>query len=161
MSDQLLTVLKLCLLALLYLFFFRVIRAVWAEISAPPPVVPSSRAPSVGAGPAAPAGVAAQAPTRAPRATALVVVEPPELRGRRYALGDVLTIGRAASCTVTLDDSFASQQHAQVSSRSGQYVVEDLGSTNGTYLNRQRVSAPAVIKPGDRMQIGNTVFELV
>ena len=160
-SDQLLTVLKLCLLALLYLFFFRVVRAVWAEISTTAPAPGPVPAPvPAGAPKAAPAGAPAPA-AQAPRPTRLVIIEPAELRGKAHALEGDVTIGRAASCSVTLDDTFASQQHARVSAHSGQYVVEDLGSTNGTYLNRQRVAGPAAVNPGDRIQIGNTVLELV
>lgn len=159
MSDQLLTVLKLCLLALLYLFFFRVVRAVWAEISTAAPAPAPVPAAPTGAPRAAPTPAAA--PPAAPQATRLVIVEPAELRGRAFALVPELTIGRAASCSVTLDDTFASQQHARVSTQAGQYVVEDLGSTNGTYLNRQRVAAPVAVSTGDRIQIGNTVLELV
>lgn len=179
MSEQLLTVLKFCLLALLYLFFFRVVRAVWAEINppkpgrapAPAPAAPAARAPSrrqarkaakaaplpapvvVGAGVAAPA----PAPAAAPH---LVVLEPADQRGRTYPLGDELTVGRAAGCQVTIDDTYVSQIHARVFAREGQYLVEDLGSTNGTYLNRKKVSGPMVMQPGDQLQVGNTVMVL-
>jgi len=53
-----------------------------------------------------------------------------------------------------------SQLHARVFARDGQYLVEDLGSTNGTYLNRARVTGSIVMKRGDRLQVGNTVMEL-
>ena len=161
MSDQLLTVLKLCLLALLYLFFFRVIRAVWAELAEPAPAARPAPTPAPVASAVAGAPGGAPARSRGASPASLVIVDPPELRARSWPIDQSVTLGRAASCTITLDDSFASQQHAQVSHRSGQYVVEDLGSTNGTYVNRQRVAAPTVMNPGDRMQIGNTVFELV
>jgi pSer/pThr/pTyr-binding forkhead associated (FHA) protein len=70
-------------------------------------------------------------------------------------------VGRAAGCHVTVDDTYASQLHARVFSRDGQFFVEDLGSTNGTYLNRTKVSGPQVMRRGDRLQVGNTVMELV
>jgi pSer/pThr/pTyr-binding forkhead associated (FHA) protein len=70
-------------------------------------------------------------------------------------------VGRAAGCQITLDDTFVSQLHARVFHREGQYLVEDLGSTNGTYLNRQKVTGPMVIRAGDELQIGNTIMELV
>ena len=73
--------------------------------------------------------------------------------------GDTL-IGRSANCQVTLDDTYVSQLHARVFARDGQYLVEDLGSTNGTYLNRARVTGSMVMKRGDRLQVGNTVMEL-
>jgi pSer/pThr/pTyr-binding forkhead associated (FHA) protein len=61
---------------------------------------------------------------------------------------------------VTVDDTFVSQIHARVFARDGQYLVEDLGSTNGTYLKRKKVTGPMVMQPGDRLQVGNTVLEL-
>lgn len=156
MDEQLLTILKLCLLALLYLFFFRVLRAVWAEVRGPTLAV------------AAPRQAAAQPSAReirkAERKAApvqLAVVEPANLRGRTYPLGDEVTVGRAAGCGVTLDDTYASQLHARVFVRDGQLFVEDLGSTNGTYLNRQKVLGPQVMRRGDKLQVGNTVLELV
>ncbi|MFN8039680.1 MAG: FHA domain-containing protein [Acidimicrobiales bacterium] len=178
MSEQLLTVLKFCLLALLYLFFFRVVRAVWAEINPPKPgrvpapaPAPAGRAPSRRqarkAAKAAPvpaavvvgAPAAAVAPAAAP-APQLVVLEPPDQRGRSYPLGDELSVGRAAGCQVTIDDTYVSQIHARVFARDGQFLVEDLGSTNGTYLNRKKVSGPMVMQPGDQLQVGNTVMVL-
>ena len=80
--------------------------------------------------------------------------------GRRFPLGDEITVGRAAGCQVTVDDNYVSQLHARVFSRDGQLFVEDLGSTNGTYLNRVKVSAPMVMKKSDRLQVGNTVLEV-
>jgi pSer/pThr/pTyr-binding forkhead associated (FHA) protein len=156
-SDQLLFVLKLCLLALLYLFFFRVVRAVWAELRTPSPAV------------GAPVAAAAPAPSRRERKAQakaakarpqLVMVEPAAQAGRSYPLEHEVSIGRAAGCRITLDDTYASQIHARVFSRDGQWLVEDLGSTNGTWLNRHKVSGPMVLQRGDRLQIGNTVMEL-
>ena len=69
-------------------------------------------------------------------------------------------MGRAAGCQVTIDDTYASQLHARVFQRDGQVYVEDLGSTNGTYLNRHKVTGPMQLQRGDKLQIGNTVLEL-
>ena len=69
-------------------------------------------------------------------------------------------MGRAGGCQITLDDTYVSQLHARVFRREGQLYVEDLGSTNGTYLNRKKVTAPIAIRKGDRLQIGKTVMEL-
>ncbi len=170
MSEQLLTVLKFCLLALLYLFFFRVVRAVWAEISPPrtspagaspglsPPVrKPSRTRASRRAG--APIGPPVPVPPDAP--AQLVIIDPPDQRGRAFPLADETTVGRAAGCSVTVDDTFVSQIHARLFRRDGQVLVEDLGSTNGTYLNRKKVVGPMVMQRGDRLQVGNTVLELV
>ncbi len=155
MPESLLTILKLCALALIYLFFLRVLRAVWAEVS-------STRAPAV-----VPQAAAARAP--APRRTPgrrekasshLTVVEPAEMKGRSFGLADELTVGRAAGCQVTLDDNYVSQLHARIFQRDGMLFVEDLGSTNGTYLNSHKVSSPVAFKRGDRLKIGSTVMEL-
>lgn len=162
MSEQLLFVLKLCLLALLYLFFFRVLRAVWAELKTPAvagpqaaQVVSPSAAPSV-----APARKDKEKRSRKQRVPQLVVIEPADQRGQIFTLGDEVTIGRAAGCQVTLDDTYVSQLHARIFVRDGRYLIEDLGSTNGTYVNREKVSAPAPLDPGDRLQVGNVVMEL-
>ncbi len=90
----------------------------------------------------------------------LKALEPSALRGRSYPLSDEVTLGRAAGCQVPLDDAYASQVHARVFQRDGQWYVEDLGSTNGTYLNRRRVAGPMVISRRDKLQIGNTVLEM-
>jgi hypothetical protein len=150
--EPLLTILKFCFLAILYLFFVRVLRAVWAEVKGPAPVP--------AAAPARPArpglgGHSSKPPGR------LKVVEPVERRGRTYELGDELTVGRAGGCQVSLEgDSYVSQLHARVFRRDGQFYVEDLGSTNGTYVNRRKVTAPIAIRKGDRLQVGKTVMEL-
>jgi pSer/pThr/pTyr-binding forkhead associated (FHA) protein len=157
-SAQLLTILKICLLALLYLFFLRVVRAVWAELR-PPKLVPA--APRRAAAPSR--GARRQQRRKAKSQAAephLVVVEPAEQRGRSFPLGAEVTVGRAAGCQITIDDTYASQIHARVFQRDGQFLVEDLGSTNGTYLNRHKVSGPMLVHSGDRLQIGNTVLEL-
>jgi hypothetical protein len=154
-SEPLLAVLRLCLLALLYLFFLRVLRAVWTEIRPPRPAVAVAPSPAPAARPRRPRGD--DVPRHGPQ---MRIVEPEELQGQVFDLGDELTIGRAAGCQITLDDTFVSQLHARVFRREGQYLVEDLGSTNGTYLNRQKVTGPMVIRPGDELQIGNTIMEL-
>ena len=160
MPEQLLTILKLCLLALLYLFFLRVVRAVWVEVNGPrlrrerPPAEPSEPDPRKSAKAAAKARKAAKG------GPVLVVVAPPEQQGHTYPLGDEITVGRAAGCQVTLEDSYVSQIHARVFARDGQIYVEDLGSTNGTYLNRRKVAGPMLVSRGDRVQVGSTVMEL-
>ena len=81
--------------------------------------------------------------------------------GARFDLSSPeLTIGRATGCQVSLpDDTFASTLHARVFARDGRMYVEDLGSTNGTFLNGMRVAAPAVLQPGDQLQVGHTVLD--
>jgi len=149
--DQLLNLLKIFLLLLLYLFFLRVLRAVWAEVNPPKAV----EAPKPKRERARRSG-----PGRKHGPPVLRLVAPAELKGRTYEIGDETTIGRAAGCQVTIDDSYASQLHARVFQRDGQIYVEDIGSTNGTYLNRKKVTGPMVVQRGDQLQIGNTILEL-
>jgi hypothetical protein len=161
-SEQLLNILKLCLLALVYLFLVRVLRAVWAEVTLPAQV-DGGRRPRRGRAPA-PTVATPAAPPKGRKyrgsPTELVAVEPADQVGRRYPLGDEITVGRAAGCQVTVDDTYVSQLHARVFTRDGQLFVEDLGSTNGTYLNRVKVAGPMGMQKGDRLQVGNTVLEV-
>jgi hypothetical protein len=155
LPEPLLTILKFCALALLYLFFLRVLRAVWAEVSparlgtggTAPPRVRTPRRPAVRKGGRG-------------GGDALVVVEPAEHRGTRHGLGDEVTIGRAAGCTVTLDDNYVSQLHARVFHTDGALYVEDLGSTNGTYVNGRKLTGSVLVKRGDQVRIGGTVLEV-
>ncbi len=161
MPEQLLIVLKFCLLALVYVFFFRVLRAVWAQLREPELATAATAAPA-----AAPRASAAPAPAAtkrrsAPPAVSLVVREPKGLAGTTYALTDELTLGRAPGCHITLDDTYVSQVHARVFIRDGKVMIEDLGSTNGTYHNRAKVGAPVIVNRGDRVQAGSVVMELV
>ena len=155
MPDQLLNLLKLFLLLLIYLFFLRVLRAVWAELTPPRVVEAPSKPPRRERVARRTTGSRKHGPL------SLRIVAPPELKGRSYPLGDEITVGRAAGCQVTVDDTYASQLHARVFMRDGQVFVEDLGSTNGTYLNRRKVTGPMPLQRGDKLQIGNTVLELV
>lgn len=151
MPEPLLNVLKICLLILLYLFFFRVLRAVWAEVN----LAKATTAPPTGR-----KRTARRTRTRERNPPKLKVIEPASMAGQIFALGDELTVGRAAGCQITLDDTYASQLHARIFTRDEQLYVEDLGSTNGTYLNRRKVSAPMVVSRGDQIQIGSTVMEV-
>ena len=69
-------------------------------------------------------------------------------------------IGRANDSTLVLTDDYASTRHARLVSRDGDWYVEDLGSTNGTYLDRTKVTSPTLIPPGVPIRIGKTVLEL-
>jgi pSer/pThr/pTyr-binding forkhead associated (FHA) protein len=83
------------------------------------------------------------------------------LAGTTVGLADQqITIGRANDATLVLNDDYASSRHARLYPQDGQWVVEDLGSTNGTYLDRQKVSRPTPVPPGVPIRIGKTVLEL-
>src|ERR1019366_4459046 len=71
-----------------------------------------------------------------------------------------ITIGRASDATLVLTDDYASTRHARLFPQDGQWIVEDLGSTNGTYLDRQKVTQPTPVPIGVPIRIGKTVLEL-
>ncbi|MEU6573207.1 FHA domain-containing protein [Streptomyces sp. NPDC046805] len=91
-----------------------------------------------------------------------LVVSEGTLTGTTVALqGQTITLGRAHDSTIVLDDDYASSRHARIyPDRDGQWIVEDLGSTNGTYLDRSRLTTPTPIPPGAPIRIGKTVIEL-
>ncbi len=167
MSEALLTLLRWCLLALIYLFFFRVLQATWfstvagRRVGAKSGTTTGTRSGSSGRAPKRGGGGKRGGKQHRPDTTpTLAIVEPSALAGQRYPVTSTLSIGRAAGCEITLDDTFISQVHARVTRTQSGVVIEDLGSTNGTYLNRKRVTAPVVVQAGDVIQVGSTVLEL-
>ena len=169
MPESLLRILQFLLLALLYLFFLRVLRAVWAEVASPRELGTGGVA---GVGGSAPARSRGASPReRIPAAAKgspgrLRVLEPADRKGQAFDLAEELTVGRAAGCQVRVDDTYASQLHTRIFRKDGQLFVEDLGSTNGTYLNRrgtknkEKVAGTLGLKLGDRLMIGKTVLEV-
>jgi pSer/pThr/pTyr-binding forkhead associated (FHA) protein len=146
-----LTVLKISLLVLLYFFLYRAVRVVVLDLYGP-------RQRRTGGAPPQ----ARQRPAKRGRGTPTKLVMLDERGGRvsTHRLAGTLQIGRATSCQIRPDDTYISQLHAKVFNRNGSWVVEDLGSTNGTYLNQRKVTVPAEIAPGDRIRVGKTVIEV-
>ena len=168
MSEAQLNILNYALLALLYLFFARVLWAVWSEVRGPRLGIQqqpaNARAATDATSPAErPAAVAT--PKKGNRAkrgvpSKLVVLEPKVRKGSAYAIKTELTLGRAPTCSIGIpDDTFASQLHTRVFPHDGAVWVEDLGSTNCTHVNGARLTAPLQLAVGDRLQIGSTIFE--
>ena len=158
MTDQLLFLLRLGLLAIVYLTFFRVLRAVWVELRAENRVVvPAPAAVFATKGsppPAAPVVGDSKAGSR------LIVLTPPTVAGQVFELQAETTIGRASDCAVVIDDARVSKVHARIFERDDRWVVEDLGSTNGTLVNDHVLDHPENVGPGDRVQVGGHVLEL-
>jgi hypothetical protein len=150
-NSNLARTLGVFLVILIWLFFFRVIRAVWVEVK-----------PTKVRGAAVLAEARPVPTSRANRRARLVlrVAEPEGERGRTYDLPEEVTVGRAPGCGVRVDDAYTSSIHARVYRRDGTIWVEDLGSTNGTWLNGERLTAPMKVGRGDLVQVGGTVFEL-
>ena len=157
MPEQLLTVLKICLLVLLYLFFLRVLRAVWAEVTPPKVAV---QAPQQAAAQPAPRPRQARSARKSAVPTSLAVLEPAALAGTEYPMANETTIGRSQGCTIVLDEQYVSQVHTRVFQRDDQVFAEDLGSTNGTWVNGVRAVGQMPARIGDRIQIGNVILEL-
>jgi hypothetical protein len=166
MPDSALDILKLVLLVLLYLFFARVLWAVWSEVRQPEAsrghieFTPSPPAPANGGALAERRDVK---PVRGRRGSAparLVVIEPKERRNTAYAIDGTVTIGREPDNTIVLaHDTYLSGHHASITRTEGGVMAVDLGSRNGTFLNGMRLAEPRPMKTGDRLQIGYTVFE--
>jgi pSer/pThr/pTyr-binding forkhead associated (FHA) protein len=159
--SAVLRVLQWGVIALIFLFFLRVIRAVWVEVS--PATIRKSRSErrqeKVEARATRPAS--APAPRAKRKALYLRVVEPPQHAGQNYDLDDELTIGRSPGCGVARpDDIYTSTLHARLFRQNEQLWVEDLGSTNGTYVNSEKISQARRLGKGDVLQVGSTVFEV-
>ena len=156
MTDQVLTALKILFLALMYLFFGRVLWAVWSEVRTPV-------APRAGTGRATGTTEAGRIPRirrGGKSAWSFVVMEPREERGHRFTLADVLTIGRDADCDISMpDDQFMSGRHAKLEVRPDGAWLVDLNSTNGCLVNGRRIQGERQLRSGDRIQTGNTVLE--
>ena len=141
---------KVAFLIVLYLFVARAVRAVVLDVFGPRA---ERRRPRAGRGASRPA---ARPSRRLPRELVLH-----DEGGRRTVpLKDSLTVGRAATCDLVVRDTYVSNVHARIFSRDGSWWLEDLGSTNGTYVNRSRVSVPTAIGPGDQVRMGKATLEL-
>jgi hypothetical protein len=162
-SEQLLDLFKLGMLALLYLFFARVIWAVWSELRTPAvegaAEPQASVAPRPGPGRRRRAG-ASRAPRGREALSALCVVEPAEASGTEFPIGALVEIGRTPGCDIALDDTYVSARHARIREEGEQHRLEDLGSTNGTLHNGEPVVDPVALSIGDRIQVGHTVLEV-
>lgn len=145
-------VLRFGFLALLWIFIFATLRVVRADLAGagqPRAAVPTR-----------PAAQRSKPKRRGKALTHLLVTEG-GLAGTRITLGEQpIMIGRANDSTLVLTDDYASTRHARLVSRDGDWYIEDLGSTNGTYLDRTKVTGPTLIPPGVPIRIGKTVLEL-
>jgi len=156
-TELVLTVARIGFLVLLWIFVFTVVGVIRRDLFA------GARSRLV----AAPRGVgtampgAAAAKVRKGRAAHQLVVTAGALAGTRITLGEhPITIGRAEDSTLVITDDYASARHARLMPRDGQWLLEDLGSTNGTYLDRTKVAVPTPVPLGVPIRIGRTALEL-
>jgi len=147
--------LKFGFIAVLYLFLLWVSRSALRDLGAAR--APQSLVLAEGTGlHSAATGIAVARETVAPR----LVVEraPGHSPGMIYDIDDGAVLGRGEAAEIRLEDPFASARHARVSRQAGAVVLEDLGSTNGTYLNEELLHGPAPLHHGDRVRIGDSEF---
>jgi pSer/pThr/pTyr-binding forkhead associated (FHA) protein len=160
MSELTLTVLRLGFLVLLWTFVLTLAGVMRADLFGPR--VARQKAPKAAGRAAPPKQPKAQKSKsgRRGQARTLTVLEG-SLAGTSITLGTApITIGRSSDCTVVIDDDYASNHHARISPHEGDWVIEDLGSTNGTYVQRTRVTGPLRVPLGTPIRIGKTVLEL-
>lgn len=149
MPELVLQLTRAGFLALLWLFVVAALRVVRSDLSAASGLRASVPIPRRGAKP------------ERNRAARQLVVTGGALAGTRVSLdGRPILLGRADDSTLVLDDDYASTRHARLGFSDGDWFLEDLGSTNGTYLDRAKVTAPTRVPPGVPIRIGKTVIEL-
>jgi hypothetical protein len=160
MSELTLTIIRLGLLALLWIFVFSVVGVLRGDIYGTRVVARTVRrsAPAEDEGKRPRQRQRREPPSTVPRS---LVVTQGSMTGTSLPLREAGTvIGRNPECALVLDDDFASGRHARIYAADGSWYVEDLGSTNGTWLGTQRLTEPMPVQAGSVLRIGKTVIEL-
>jgi pSer/pThr/pTyr-binding forkhead associated (FHA) protein len=162
-TEFALTLLRLAFLGALWLFIIITIVALRRDIMQPREARPatSSRPPKAPRPPKPAKPAKAAKPAKHAKAgPALVVTEGP-LAQTVIPLGTAqITLGRAPDSTLVIDDDYASSRHARLYPGDDGWIVEDLGSTNGTWIDRTRITSPTVLPPGVPLRIGRTTLQL-
>ena len=162
MNPLTLTLIRLAFLAVLWLFVIAAVGVVRTDLFGPSVTgrrpgrkrQQQRNTPPQPAKPAKPGRASRAAPQQ-------LLVTAGDLAGTSMGLADQqITIGRADDATLVLTDDYASSRHARLFPQDGRWIVEDLGSTNGTYLDRQKVTQPTPVPVGVPIRIGKTVLEL-
>lgn len=135
MPDVILTLLRIIFLGLVYLFVWQVARAIGSHL-----------------------GISLKRERREGRR--LLMVRSETQQGLEVEVTDATVLGRSDEADVLLDDPYASEFHMRLIAQENGLVLHDLGSTNGTYVNGRRVTAPTVLRRGDSVQVGKTVMEV-
>lgn len=165
MSELTITLLRLGYLVLLWLFVLAALGVLRRDLYGTK--ILSRRRPggarrdAVATAPPPTAGRQAPIPARRETGPKRLVVTAGPLRGTTVPLsGSAVLIGRSPSCTLVLDDDYSSQRHARVFPEGGDWYVEDLGSTNGTFIGRDKVESPTLVRPGTQIRVGQSTLEL-
>ena len=161
MADSAAAALQAGFIAVLFLFVLWVARSSLRDLRRPDELR-GGFVPPPGAGAAAMTGLHAAADPGAAFEPRLIVERAPGHQpGLEYDIGDGAVLGRGDAAEIRLDDPFASGRHARLARQGRLIVLEDLGSTNGTYLNEELVTGPQPLHPGDRVRIGDSEFTYV
>lgn len=159
-SALTLTVIKLGFLAVLWLFVITTVSVMRSDLFGTRVSTKGSPPRPAPAGPAKPAKPVREGKARK-NAPSVLVVTGGSLAGTSLRLGEApVTIGRAQDSTLVLDDDYASGRHARMFPQDGGWYVEDLGSTNGTYLDHTKITSPTAVPLRVPVRIGKTVIEL-
>ena len=154
MSEIIVSLFRVLFLLTLWWFVWRVVVIVRRDLQAPRDARPLTPARVVKAPSPRPALRTKKAMTR------IVITEGP-LTGTIIPLGvSPILIGRAPDATIVLDDDFVSGQHTRLVPKDAHWIVEDLASTNGTWIDGEKISTPTVLAPGAKLRIGRTCLEL-
>ena len=135
MPDIILALLRIIFLGLVYLFVWQVARAIGSHL-----------------------GISVKRERK--KGTRVLFVRSESQQGQEFEVNDVIVMGRSDETDVVLDDPYASEFHLRLVAQDGGLMLHDLGSTNGTYVNGRRASAPTQLRQGDTIQVGKTVLEI-
>ena len=157
MSEIALTVIKVLFLALLWLFIFSAVSVIRSDLFGRTVPAPDQAGPQELESPVPPARR-----TRRPRGDprVLAIVQGEQTGEAAELEPGLVLIGRSADCQLVLDDDYVSTRHARVVAGESGLYIEDLGSTNGTYVNGARITAPTAISLSDTLRIGKTILKL-
>jgi len=128
-----LNLLTLAFVGVLYAFLWQVIRAVRVQLA-------------IGPGPSA--------------APELALTQGTSSSGSTFRVSGALIVGRSPEADIVLDDPYASDFHLRIGMQAGEIRLQDLGSTNGTFVNGEQVQSPRGLHIGDRVQVGETIMEV-
>ena len=155
MSELTLFLIKISYLAILWIFVLSAISVVRSDMFGAR--VPAGRA--RGRGPQAQAASPSRRPARARRPTSWSSTAPTRATAPSSPTAPIL-IGRGNDAAIRLDDDYVSTRHARIAASGDQWFVEDLGSTNGTYIGSARITQPTTLALGTQVRIGKTILEL-
>ena len=152
MSELTLFLIRLAYLAILWIFVLSAISVIRSDMF-------GARVPEAARAAGTPRARRQKAPRRRGQPSHLIVVEGSNEGARAELVDAPLLIGRGPDAAIRLDDDYVSTRHARIGRSEDTWYVEDLGSTNGTYLNGERLRVARPVVKGDRIQLGKTVLE--